>query len=335
MTISILYPEQIYGPEGSETRLFGPDVRVSQHNVSRLADLPDADCGEADALMLFRNFMTEQDFERFPRLKAIVRMGVGYDRIDRKAAAARNVTVCNVPDYCTTEVADQAMALAIGLRRGIFLHHDAQRRAEPAAWGPIEDPLFRRMSAQTFGILGLGRIGTAAALRAKAFGFRVVFHDPFVPHGMEAALGLHRAESLDALLEQSDVLSIHTPLTSQTRGMIGAAQIARLPRQAVLVNTARGPIVDIDAAADALRSGHLAGIGLDVIPVEPPRDPLPELVRAYRAREPWVEGRVVITPHAGFCSPEAVEDVQRRALEILHSVLFTDRPQNVIAPEMD
>lgn len=332
MSTTILYPEQSSSPSEIVRALFGQDVRVLHHSVTSLADLPDADCAAAEGMMLFRNFMKKEDFSRFPNLKVIVRLGVGYDRIDRAAAHERSVTVCNVPDYCTTEVADQALALAIGLRRGVFLHHDAQRRRQPAPWAPLADPLFRRMSAQTFAVLGLGRIGTAAAIRAKAFGFRVVFYDPHVARGLEAALGIERVHDLTSLLRQADVLSIHAPLTAQTRSMIGAAELVSMPRGSVVVNTARGPIIDIDALGEALKSGHLAGVGLDVIPVEPPVEPLPELVKAYRNREDWVEGRLVITPHAGFCSPEASQDLQRRALETLHSVLFTDSPQNVIDP---
>lgn len=335
MSLTVLYPESIYGPDVPERQLFATDTCFIQHNVAQLADLPDEDCAQADALMLFRTFMREEDFERFPRLRAIVRMGVGYDRVDRKTAARRGVTVCNVPDYCTTEVADQALALALGLRRGIFLHHEAQRADPPAPWGPIEDPLFRRMSAQTFAVIGLGRIGTAAALRAKAFGFRVMFYDPYVPHGIDAALGIERVRTLDEALGIADVLSIHTPLTSETRNMIGAREIGLLPRGAVVVNTSRGAVLDIDALCEPLASGAISGVGLDVVPVEPPKPPLPRLIEAYRKREDWVQGRVVITPHAGFCSPEAVYDVQRRGLEILHSVLFTDRPQNVISPESE
>src|SRR6185295_19087708 len=120
---------------------------------------------------------------KFPKLRCVVRMGVGYDKIDRKAAAEHKVMVCNVPDYGTTEVADHAMALALALRRGIVLHLEAQRRPQPARWAYMIDPLVRRAGVQTFGIIGLGRIGTAVALRAKAFQFRVVVYDPYMPNG--------------------------------------------------------------------------------------------------------------------------------------------------------
>ncbi len=127
-------------------------------------------------------------------------MGVGYDNLDRVAAAERQIMILNVPDYGTTEVADHAMALALSLRRGLLLHHETQRANPPAVWRYIDDPLVRRSSVQTFGIVGMGRIATAVALRAKAFGFRVVFHDPYLPNGVELGLGIQRAATLEDLL---------------------------------------------------------------------------------------------------------------------------------------
>jgi C-terminal binding protein len=272
---------------------------------------------------------------RFPKLKVIVRMGVGYDRVDRAAAAARGIKVCNVPDYGTMEVAEFAVLLALSLRRGLILYHDTQRGTDPAAWAKIESPLHRRQQTQTFGILGLGRIGTAAALRAKAFGYRVVFFDPNLANGWERAVGIERARSLDELLAQSDVLSIHTPLTRSTRDLIGERELRLMPRGSVLVNTARGPIVQIDALERVLRDNHLAGAGLDVIPVEPPVAPVPRLLQAYRNREPWLAGRLVITPHIAFHTPEAWDDIRRLGVETMRDVLVQGLETNVIPPESD
>lgn len=330
---TVLYSERLYPDDSVERAVFGSDVRILTHAPRTLADLPDADCAAADGLMLFRLWCPAEDLARFPRLRAIVRMGVGYDRIDRAAAAARGILVCNVPDYGTMEVADHALALALALRRGVLLHHEAQRRAPPARWEPIATPLVRRLGVQGFGIVGLGRIGTAVALRARAFGFRVLFFDPHLPNGTELALGIDRARTLDDLLRQSDVLSLHAPLTPATRGLIGARELALLPRDAVVVNTARGPILDVDALGEALRGGHVAGAGLDVLPVEPPVEPEPALLRAYRAREAWLDGRLVITPHSAFHSPQAWDDIRRKSAETMAAALLSNSPQNVIAPE--
>src|SRR5204863_7302254 len=269
-----------------------------------------------------------------PRLRAIVRMGVGYDKIARPAASARNILVCNVPDYGTTEVADHAIALAVSLRRGVILYHERQRQDPPAPWGPVKGELIRRFGVQTFGIVGLGRIGTAVALRARAFGFRVTFYDPHLPNGAELALGIGRAATLEDLLRQTDVLSIHAPLTPETSGMLGKEQLALLRPGAVVVNDARGPILDLDALAELLRSEHIAGAGLDVLPQEPPVEPIPELLRAYRAREPWLDGRLIITPHSAFFTPEAWDDIRLKSAETMRAAMVGPRPQNVITPEM-
>ena len=336
MTVTVLYPEGQFADDALEREVFGPEVRILRRAANTIAELPAEDCADVDGLMISRFNVSAADLARFPRLRAIVRMGVGYDNLARDAAAARNILICNVPDYGTTEVADHAMALVLALRRGVIHHHDGQRRAPPQPWRPLATgDLVRRSGVQSFGIIGLGRIGTAVALRARAFGFRVAFYDPYLLRGAELALGIARAESLEALLRETDTLTIHTPLTRETKGMLGHAQLSLLKRGAVLVNTARGPIIDIDALGALLRQGHIAGAGLDVIPVEPPVEPLPELLRAYRAREPWLEGRFVLTPHAAYFSPEAVRDTRVKAAETMRAALMTNRPQNVIAPEMD
>jgi C-terminal binding protein len=335
MPVTVLYPEERQIPDDSiEREIFGPEVRILRRTVNSLAELDPADCAEVDGLMIMRYAVTPEDLDRFPRLRAIVRMGVGYDKIARPAAAALNILVCNVPDYGTTEVADHAMALALSLRRGVILYHERQRRHPPAPWGPVKGELVRRFRVQTFGILGLGRIGTAVALRARAFGFRVMFYDPHLPNGADLALGIVRAATLEDLLRRTDTLSIHTPLTLETHGMLGHAELALLRKGAVLVNTARGPIVDLDALLALLRDGHIAAAGLDVLPVEPPVEPIPELLRAYRAREPWLEGRLVITPHAAWFTPESEHDTRVKSAETMRAALLTNRPQNVITLDM-
>jgi C-terminal binding protein len=335
MQLTVLYPEAMYPDDRVEREVFGPDVQIVRRDTRALAELSDQDCADADGLMVFRHFAPEAELARFSRLRAIVRMGVGYDRLDRAYAARRGILICNVPDYGTTEVADHSIAMALALRRGLLLHHAAQRAAPPAAWEVIEHAMIRRLDRLRFGIIGMGRIGTAVALRARALGQRVICYDPFQPNGVERALGIERVGSLPELLAQADTLSLHAPLTRQTRGMIGAAELALLPAGAVVVNTARGPLLDIDALLAALRSGHIAAAGLDVLPDEPPKDPAPELLRLYRAREPWLEGRLIITPHSAFHTPEAWEDIRRKSAETMRAALLSNRPQNLITPEMD
>jgi len=334
MPVTVLYPEARQLPDDLEREVFGPDVRIVKRDAAALSELSEADCAEADGLMILGFPVTGADLARFPRLRAIVRMGVGYDKLDRPAAAARNILICNVPDYGTTEVADHAIALALTLRRGILLHHELQRADPPAPWRSFQDPMIQRLGTQTFGIVGLGRIGTAVALRAKAFNFRVAFYDPYLPNGVELSLGIARAPTLEDLMRQTDTLSIHAPLTPETNGMIGREQLRLLRKGAVVVNDARGPILDLDALAELLRDGHIAAAGLDVLPQEPPVEPIPELLRAYRAREKWLEGRLVVTPHSAWLTPHSWEDTRRKSAETMRAALLSNKPQNVITPEM-
>ncbi len=333
MPVTVLYSENNYPDDSVERRIYGPDVTiVVPKATTALANLTDEECAQADGLMILRYKVTEKDLARFTKLRFVCRMGVGYDGIDRVACAKRQITVLNVPDYGTTEVADHAMTLALSLRRGLLLHLEAQRADPPAPWRYINDPIVKRSGVQTLGIVGMGRIATAVALRAKAFNFRVMFYDPYLPNGVELGLGVLRAKTLEELLRQTDTLSVHTPLTPETRGMLGLKELSLLPKGAVVVNTARGPIIDIDALAALLKSGHLSGVGIDVLPVEPPVEPVPELLRAFRAREPWTIGRLIITPHTAFYTPQAWDDIRSKGAETMAAALLGPRPQNVIDP---
>jgi D-3-phosphoglycerate dehydrogenase/C-terminal binding protein len=300
------------GPEGAPGRLpeearRDADAVINYSAVADLAEKPDA----------------------FPKARIVVRAGVGFDNADLKGFGARGVPVCNVPDYGTTEVADHAIALMLALRRGTATYDSALRGDPKAGWNYRAAPLVRRLKGATFGIVGLGRIGLATARRAAAFDMQVVFYDPYLATGTDLATGYARVHSLGALMAMSDVVSVHVPLSPETRGMINAAALTGAKSGLVLVNTARGPIVDLDALTDALRSGTIGGAALDVLPKEP-ADPDHPLIRAWRAREPWVEGRLVLTPHAAFYSPTALEDLRRKAVEVVVAYLDEGRLTNCV-----
>ena len=267
-----------------------------------------AEALEADALILWHGLLISGEvIARLKRCRAIIRNGVGYDTVDITAAAARGIPVCNVPDYGTEEVADHAMALALALCRQIFpLDAEAKR----LGWKISVADKMRRFRGRVFGIVGLGRIGTATALRAKAFGFRIVFHDPYLAPGAHKALGIERVDSLDELLKLSDVVSIHCPLTAETRGMIGTQEIALLKPSTFLVNTARGDIVQKAPLFAALREGRLAGAGLDVVEHEPLRT-------AGEAATP----NLIVTCHAAFCSPEGMIEMRTTSAKIARAAV--------------
>jgi phosphoglycerate dehydrogenase-like enzyme len=263
----------------------------------------------AHAIILWHGPQVTADvISRLPHCRAIVRNGVGFDSVDIAAAARAGIPVCNVPDYGTEEVADHALALTLALYRQLFpLDAEAKR----LGWKIEVQHRMRRLRTQTFGIVGLGRIGTATALRAKAFGFRVVFHDPYVPSGVHKALGIERVDTLRELLAVADTVSIHCPLTAETRGLIGEAEIAALPPGAFLVNTARGDIVQKAPLFAALRAGRLAGAGLDVVENEPLRT-------ADEAATP----NLIVTCHAAFCSPEGMVEMRTTSARIARAAVL-------------
>lgn len=291
-----------------EKAILGDLAEVHYLQASTTRDLPDA-IYEADAISLWHNFELDQSFiGKLKNCKVIVRNGVGVDSVDLEAAREKGIPVCNVPDYGTEEVADHALALALALIRRLF-PLDKQARKED--WN-LDDhrPHMRRISTLTFALVGLGRIGSAAALRAKAFGFRVVAYDPIAPAGVEKSLGIHRVHSLTELLQQADVLSIHCPLNEQTHHLIGKKELSHLKPTAFLVNTARGAVVEQKALVEALKSGKLAGAGLDVVEAEPDL-----------TEEDLATPNTIITCHAAFCSAEAVEDIRTKSTQSVRDAL--------------
>ena len=264
---------------------------------------------DATALILWHGPLVDAVvIAQMKNCRAIIRNGVGFDSVDTAAAAQAGIPVCNVPDYGTEEVADHAIALTLAFYRQLFpLDAEAKR----LGWKIEVSAKMRRLCTQTFGIVGLGRIGTATALRAKAFGFRVVFVDPYVPVGTHKAVGVERIGTLDELLKISDLVSIHCPLSDTTRGMIGEREIALMKPGAFLVNTARGDIVQKAPVFAALRSGHLGGAGLDVVEAEP-----------LRTAEEAATPNLVVTCHAAFCSPEGMIEMRTTSAQIARAAVL-------------
>jgi lactate dehydrogenase-like 2-hydroxyacid dehydrogenase len=259
------------------------------------------------------------------RVRIVVQAGVGFNHIDVAACAQRGIPVCNTPDYGTMEVADHAIALALALARGVVVYNQRLLVSDDA-WSTFALPLppIRRLRGRVFGIVGLGRIGLATALRARAFGLDIAFHDPYLSPGTELALGFARSPTLAELLERCDFVSLHCPLTAETAHLIDDRAIAALKPGAVLINTSRGGVVDLDAVERGLRSDRLCAAALDVLPVEP-LDRSHPLLAAWTRREAWLEGRLVLTPHAAFYTPESLVDMRRLSMLTVSEYLFHGR----------
>jgi D-3-phosphoglycerate dehydrogenase / 2-oxoglutarate reductase len=328
----LLTPDAQYADDGViERQTAGGDVDWDIRRARALSELPPELLAACDALVVWHEMKIDAAFvSALRRCRIVVRAGVGFDHIDLAAAAAAGIPVCNTPDYGTSEVADHAIGLMLALRRGIVSYHQNLVADPVAGFDYTRAPLVRRLRGRVFGVVGLGRIGVATAIRAKAFGMNVVAYDPYVSRGSEIAVGVDRIESLKGLLAASDVVSLHCPLTDETREMINAATIAQMKGDAILINTARGAIVDIRALLDALHNGEIAGAGIDVLPIEPPkRDDI--VAMAYRHRsDPIVGERLIVTPYAAWSSPESVRDARRLAVETAMVYLREGKLRNLV-----
>jgi D-3-phosphoglycerate dehydrogenase len=262
---------------------------------------------EADGVIIRSGTnITSQELDNPGRLRAIVRAGVGVDNIDVAAATRHGIVVMNTPGGNTTSAAEHTIGLLLALARHIPQSHGHMHE------GKWERGRFvgTQLAGKTLGIIGLGRIGREVARRALGLDMRVMGFDPFLAPERAGQLGIESARGLDDLLPQVDFLSVHTPLTDETRSMIGAAQLAKLPQGARVINCARGGIIDEQALAEALSGGHLAGAALDVFSAEPPREnPLLGLPN------------VVTTPHIGASTVEAQESVAREAAQLMADFL--------------
>jgi D-3-phosphoglycerate dehydrogenase / 2-oxoglutarate reductase len=275
---------------------------------------------DADAILNTYAPMTAKVIQALEKCRVIVRFGIGVDNVAVDAATGRGIMVCNTTDYCIDEVADQAMAFLLACARGLF---PGAKIARDVSWNFNRMPLLARIRGQTLGLLGVGRIGSAVAERAKGFGLSILGYDPYLRDDAERQAGV-RLVDLDTLLEESDFVSIHLPLNSETMGMIGAEAFDKMKPTAFLINVARGKIVSQAALCEALRQRKIAGAALDVLEIEPPRpdDPILRL------------DNVILTPHSAWYSEQSRMDMRRRAVGQVVSVLKGEMPYSLVNREV-
>jgi phosphoglycerate dehydrogenase-like enzyme len=300
----------------TERAVIGEAADVRRYLCASDADFTNEIC-DANALIVWHNTpIGTEGISRLRNCRALIRNGVGFDSVDIHAARERGIAVCNVPDYGTEEVADHAIALTLALCRQLF---PLDQEAKQLGWVIRVEPKLRRLRELTFGVIGLGRIGTATALRAKALGFKVVFYDPYLPNGADKAVGVSRVRTLDELLTRADVLSLHCPLNDETRHMISERELALLKPGAFVVNTARGAVIKKTAILDALREGRIAGAGLDVVEDEP-------LKTAEEASAP----NLIVTCHAAFCSVQSKLEMRATSARIALAAVRGQPLENVV-----
>ncbi len=274
---------------------------------------------DADAILVTYSQINAEVIAGLNNCKAIGRFGIGTDNIDIAAATAKGIKVVYAPFYCLDEVSDHAMALLLSCARKIPF---ANKRAAEGRWEmPAVVPI-GRFRGKTLGLIGLGNIPQQIVVKAQAFGINVVASDPYCPDEVFAKLNVEKVE-LDDLLGRSDYVSVHAPLTPETENMFNMDAFKKMKNTAYLINTARGPLVEINDLAAALDAGEIAGAGLDVLPEEPPAADNPLLGR----------DDVVLTPHTGFYSEDALLDLQTTVATDVATILAGGEPKYPVTPK--
>lgn len=264
--------------------------------------------GDADAILNTYLPWSAESIARLEKCRIIARYGIGFDNVDLAAARQAGIVVTNVPDYSVEEVATHGLALILAALRKVVA---ADRSVRAGEWSVDHFRPIHRLSTLTIGLVGYGRIGRKIAAPLQALGAEIIAHDPY----LTASPDLPPLMSLEDVLGRADVTSLHLPLTDETRGIIGTEMLEKVKEGAILVNTSRGPLVDLEALAGALRSGRLSAAALDVFDVEPV-DP------ARIADIP----NLIATPHMAYYSEEALQESQRKATTQVIKVLTGEQP---------
>ena len=280
-----------------------------------------AELKDAVAVVLIARKMDAEIIGAMERCKIILTLSVGYDCVEVEAATDRLIPVCNTPAYCTDEVSNHAITLILALARKIHLIVPKSREA---VWDYKYTKQIFNFRHKTLGIIGLGRVGRALVPKAKGFGMKVSAYDPYVENDIFALLGVERKYELEDLLQEADYVSIHAPLTPETKHMIDAPALAKMKKTAIIVNTARGPIIDEGALCGALDAGTIAAAGIDVLEKEPPAADNPLLAKQ----------NALVTPHVAWYSEESFEADMVDGMDELERVLKGKRPRFIVNPEI-
>lgn len=294
-----------------------------------LGDLVGMEVGEdTEVLIVWHEHINEQYVSKLPKLRAVQRYGVGYDTLDLDYLIPNGIVCCNNPDYGIDEVADTAVAMIMNMARGVYIYNQ-QAKGLYEKWQEHINPAIKRNSDTTIGVIGAGRIGGSVLLKCRGLKFRTVFYDPYKERGHEKMLGAERVDSLRELLEISDIISIHTPLNKETKGMVNNQFVDSLKRGASIVNTARGGLfADLDILYEGLFSGKIYQLGIDVLPDEPPKSG--KLLDAWRSKDDPFQGRLIVNPHTSYYSQRAYYELRRNAAINALKLFNGERPSNLL-----
>lgn len=326
-TIKVFITDYITSPD-IERPILGNDISIECLNNENESLFPDS-IEDAAALLVWHARISEKTISRLKKCRAIVRYGVGYDSVDFKCAQRYGIPFCNTPDYGINEVADTASGMILALTRKIFSYNHAAKRFS-YGWQEHTQPPIKRSTQYNLGIIGIGRIGSAVALRMKSFGMNIGFYDPYVASGYEKALGVERFETQEELLKSSTIISLHLPLYDKVYGMVDEKFINSLNDDTLFINTARGKLVkNLDVIYNGLVSNKLSAVGLDVLPDEPPLAS-ERLIQAWKDINSDFHQRIIINPHTSYFSDQAWNEMRIKAAENVKRILEGKEPKNLV-----
>ncbi|OGV82664.1 MAG: hypothetical protein A3K19_32565 [Lentisphaerae bacterium RIFOXYB12_FULL_65_16] len=317
---NVVVTDHVFENFDQERRILaGADADLNVLQCKSIAELKPHLAGAHGLLNTYLPGIGPEVFAAAPQLKAVVRYGIGLDTIDIPAATERGIMVANVPDYCINEVADHALSLFLALARKVPL---SDRKVRAGEWSLAYVKPLKALFRMRAGIIGFGRIGRAVAQRLQAFGIEVTFHDPCLSQDTAGC----RALSLDELLATSDAIFVQCPATKTTRRLLDRAAFAKMQKQPLVINCARGEIVETDALVWALENGHVSGAGLDVLEDEAAVVKTPHPLKQ--------RDNVVLTPHSAWFSDAAIPTLQRRAAEEMARALRGEKSSSLVNPQV-
>lgn len=304
-------------------------ANVECWNIEKESQIPLEKIGKVKVLLLWNALINKPLLEKMTSVKGIVRVGAGFDSVDLKAAGEKGIYVANVPDYGVEEVADSAISLMLSLMRKTYFL--ATMVVSDPSWPTHDARGSTRLRGKQLGIIGLGKIGSAVAVRAKVFGLNVVFFDPYKEDGYDKSLGIQRVNTLKELLETSDVISIHCDLNESSYHLLNKETFSYIPKPTsgkkgvYLINTARGPVVDENALKEALDDGRVYAAALDVVEKEPYRPQTSPLNVQTISKD-----QLIITPHTAYYSDESYRELRMKAALEVKTILLGNPPRNCV-----
>tara|TARA_B100001029_G_scaffold179773_1_gene190916 strand:+ start:3216 stop:4205 length:990 start_codon:yes stop_codon:yes gene_type:complete len=309
-----------------EKKVFGKKYFITICNAKKKTDISDSLLSSANGILAFDTLDFDKKFlKKLKKCKVLVRVGVGYDNIDLNSAKKMGIAVCNVPDYGVDEVADYAISSVLFTNRNFLSYLNSTKNNK---WIRESSSCFR-LENRTLGIIGLGRIGSALAVRAKALKMKIIFYDPYVESGKDKVFGIKRVYSLMEIAKHSDFVSIHCPLSKETENIIDKKFFRYVKKNLVLINSARGKNVDLDDLRNALKSNKLKCAVLDVLPNEPISDSH-LLLKDYLQKKLYLKNKLIITPHSAFYSDKSIIEIREKAAQEAKTVLEKQKPLNCV-----